>query len=89
MGAVLYVYWHFGEPGDHFIGRFLAGLDPNKPEFATIPPHFQIDGNLMQAPDIKEAMYLMYGPILDKYNKSIDPTGLLLFVIASIVYHVS
>ena len=29
MGAVLDVYWHFCAPGDHFLGRVLAGLDPN------------------------------------------------------------
>ena len=41
----------------------------------------------MQDPDIKEAVYLMYGSVLDKYNEAIDPTGLLLFVLASVVYH--
>ena len=87
MGAVLDVYWHFSEPGDHFLGRVLAGLDPNKPEFSTMPPHFMKEGNLMDDPDICEAMHLMYGPILDRYNEAIDPTGLLLFVLASVIYH--
>ena len=41
----------------------------------------------MYDPDIYEAMHLMYGPILDEYNKAIDPTGLLLFVLASVIYH--
>ena len=40
MGAVLDVYWHFCAPGDHFLGRVLAGLDTNKPEFASLSPHF-------------------------------------------------
>jgi hypothetical protein len=30
MGSVLDVYWHFSEPGDHYLGRILAGLDPKK-----------------------------------------------------------
>ena len=89
MGAVLDVYWHFSEPGDHFLGRVLAGLDPNKSEFGTMPPHFMMEGNLMEDEDVKEAMKIMYGPILDKYqdNAEIDPTGLLLMVLASVVYH--
>ena len=31
----------------------------------------------------------MYGPVLEKFrgNKEIDPTGLLLFVLASVIYH--
>ena len=89
MGAVLDVYLHFSEPGDHFLGRVLAGLDPNKAEFATMPPHFIMEGNLMEDADVKAAMKMMYGPILEKYrdNEEIDRTGLLLMVIASVVHH--
>ena len=91
MGAVLDVYWHFSEPGDHFLGRVLTGLDPNKSEFATAPPHFMMEGNLMEDKDIHAAMYMMYGPILEKYkgNAEINPTGLLLMVLASVIYHSS
>ena len=79
------------EPGDHFLGRVLAGLDPNKSEFATPPPHFMMEGNLMEDEDINAAMQMMYGPILDKYkdNAEINPTGLLLMVLASVIYHSS
>ena len=89
MGAVLDVYWHFCEAGDHFLGRVLAGLDPNKAEFATMPPHFILEGDLMEDEDIKAAMNMMYGPLLDTYgnNAEINPTGLLLMVLAIIVYH--
>ena len=91
MGAVLDVYWHFSEPGDHFLGRVLSGLDPNKSEFATPPPHFMMEGNLMEDEDINAAMQMMYGPILEKYkdNAEINPTGLLLMVLASVIYHSS
>ena len=41
----------------------------------------------MDDPDIYQAMHLMYGPILDEYNEAIDPTGLLLFILASVIYH--
>ena len=88
MGAVLDVYWHFSEPGDHFLGRVLAGLDLNKPQFATMPPHFILEGDLMEDADIKEAMNMMYGPILEKYKDTDNnPTGLLLMVLASVVHH--
>jgi len=41
----------------------------------------------MGDPDIKEAMYMIYPPILYTYNGEVDSTGLLLFVLASIIYH--
>ena len=63
------------------------GVYPNKPDFAMMPPHFINEGNLMDDPDIYEVMHLMYGPILDEYNEAIDPTGLLLFVLSSLIYH--
>ena len=89
MGAFLDVYWHLFAPGNHFIVRVLAGIDPNKPEFASLPPHFMTEFDPMEDPDILEAMHLMYGPILEQWsgNEEVDPTGLLLFVFASVIYH--
>ena len=45
----------------------------------------------MDDEDVKEAMYVMYGPILEKYkcNPKIDPTGLVIMVLASVVGHSS
>jgi len=34
IGQVLDLYWQFGDAGDYFAGRCLAGLDPNSPLFA-------------------------------------------------------
>jgi len=87
MGAILDIYWHFSEPGDHFLGQVLARLDPNKSKFAILPPHFRKEGNLVGDLDIKEAMDMMYCPILDMYNGEVDPAGLLFFVLASVNYH--
>ena len=89
MGSVLDIYWHFCAPGDHFLGRVLAGLDPNKLEFASLPPHFMTEFDPMEDPDISEAMHLMYGPILEQWggNEEVEPTGLLLFVLALVIYH--
>ena len=89
MGKVLDVYWTFSDAGDYFLGRILCGLDPNKSGFAIMPPHFIVENNLMEDDDIKKAMLLMYGPVLDKCqdNPANDPTGLLLLALASIIYH--
>jgi len=87
MGAVLDVYWYFSKPGNHFIEQVLAGLYPNKSEFTTLLPHFEKEGNLMGDLDIKEVMDMMYHQILDTYNGEVDPTNLLLFVLASVIYH--
>ena len=39
LGKVLDIYWQFAETGDSYLGRCLAGLDPNTSEFSTLPPH--------------------------------------------------
>ena len=85
---MLDVYWHFSEPGDHYLGRVLAGLDPNEPEFGVLPPHFNMEENPMDNADIKEAMELMYGKIIDTWAETaVDPVGVLLKCLASVVYH--
>lgn len=87
IGSVLDVYWHFGSVGDHYLGRILCGLDPNETHFATLPPHWNLEdplGNDM----IREAMYMMYGPILQRYaGRSENPSGILLRCMACLVYH--
>ena len=40
MNCMFNVYYHFSEPGDQYLGRLLAGLDPNNASFALIQPHF-------------------------------------------------
>jgi len=46
LGKVLDVYWHFSEPGDTYLGRVLAFLNPSSPDFGTLPPHFNMDDPL-------------------------------------------
>lgn len=64
------------------------GLDPtNKPEFATVPPHFKNEGNpITKDTNIKEAMHMICIPILDEYHETINPAGLLLFVLVNLIY---
>jgi hypothetical protein len=53
LGRVLDIYWHFAEPGYHYLGRCLAGLDPNSEDFAVLPPHFTV-GNPMENARIRQ-----------------------------------
>jgi hypothetical protein len=87
MGKVLDVYWHFSEPGDQYLGRILAGLEPNSAQFAVLPPYWKMVNPMASLP-VAEAMQLLYGPILEKYTDTKnDPTGLLLRCLASIIHH--
>jgi len=85
---VLDLYWHFLEPGDHvYLGQVLAFLQPNTPDFATLPPHFKLDEPMSNAV-IKEGMLLCFAPILQKWQGTrVDPTGLLLRCLATMVWH--
>jgi len=83
LGAVLDVYWHFSVSGDEYLGRVLALLDPNKPDFASLPPHFVME-NPMENHDVAEAMSLCYFAILQKHPET---GGLLLRGLACIIHH--
>ena len=87
MGKVLDVYWHFSEPGDTYLGRILAGYDPNNNTFGSLPLHFTID-NPGEDEHIDEAMNQMHGPILARFRDSpTNPYGVLLLFLASVVCH--
>jgi len=87
LGHVLDLYWHFSEPGDVYLGRVLAFLQPNSPSFATLPLHFKLDEPMSNAV-IKEGMLLCFVPILQKWHGTlVDPTGLLLRFLAAMVWH--
>ena len=87
LGRILDLYWHIAEPGDCYLGRILAGLDPNDASFGSLPPHFVMTDPMSNA-DVKEGMQLMYGTILRRWSgHEVDPTGLLLRCLASVVWH--
>jgi hypothetical protein len=87
MGSVLDVYWHFAEPGDHYLGRILAGLDPKKSSFASLAPHWMLV-NPMENERVKLAMTMLYGRIMARYkNRPEDPMAMLLRCLACIVHH--
>ena len=87
MGKVLDLYFQFAEPGDHYLGRVLVGLDVNSPNFAALPPHFITD-DPMSNEAIREAMSSMYAVVLQKHARTnSDPMALLLRVLPSVIYH--
>ena len=87
MGKVLDVYWHFSEPGDHYLGRILAGMDPKKASFGNLPPHWILE-NPIANEDVLKAMKMLFGPILVKHKgQTFDPTAMLLRCAACIIYH--
>ena len=83
MGKVIEVYWRYSKLGDTYLGRCLAGLFPNKPQFGILPPHFTVGSD---NPYVKEGMRACFGEILDNFGHSCCEGALLLFL-ASIVYH--
>ena len=84
IGKVLDVYFKFGMGGDQYLGRILALLDPNKPEFSVLPPHWK-DSSL---PIVKRGVKMCFGRIIRHHGFSDnDPTGLLTLLLATIVYH--
>jgi len=67
LGCVLDLYWHFSEPGNTYLGRVLAFLQPNHPSFAMLPPHFTLD-EPMSNDTVKEGMLLCFVPVLQKWH---------------------
>jgi len=81
---VLSIYWQFSDAGDNYLGRCLAGLDPNNDKFSALPPHFS-DVAFANDIDFKEAMILMYGPLLE--NPNIDKEAVLCRLLCAVVYN--
>jgi hypothetical protein len=91
------VYLGFAEPADQYLGRLLAGLEPNRATFACIPPHFVCG---MENEFVKEAMNLCFSGIMNQIH---DPfqrgnpdnslrqnmKAVLLRCLASMVHHSS
>ena len=84
LGDVQDVYWQWAAQGDTYLGRILAGHDPDSPDFDVLPAHFResIDNE-----NVEEAMCLCFGNIIDLYADDSAITGLLMFCLASLVHH--
>ena len=82
MGKVFDVYFNVGECGNNYLGRILAGLDPNSTYFGDLPPYFKKD---MNKDVIKQGMTCMCGELLKSHPNSVS---ILLLCFASVIYHI-
>ena len=68
----------FSEPGGHYLGRILAGLNTTKASFRNLPSHWK-SNNPMENEDILCIMNMLFEPILTKYvGSEHNPTANLL-----------
>ena len=88
MGKVLEVYWKWLKIRDTYLGRCIAGLDPDSENFDVLPPHFILGyEHALKNESIKEAMEICFGPILSAWCNKCALDGIFLLFLASIVYH--
>jgi hypothetical protein len=81
QGSVFDVYFLFAEPGDQYLGRCLVGLDPNSPNFSVLPPHFLMG---LEDPDVALGINTCFGDL----GTRIACSGILLFLLASMIHHI-
>ena len=84
QGTVQDIYFNFAQPGDHYIGRMLAGLDPNSTSFRVLPPHFKCG---LENEHVQRALNMCFGRILRSRKNLRFLPGFFLRLLASIVYH--
>lgn len=71
------------DPGDQYLGRTIAGFDPNADDFDVLPPHFLVL-DPMSDESINKAMKMTFGGIIDAHPESV---ALLVRLLACLVYH--
>lgn len=81
QGSVFDVYYLFAEPGDQYLGRCLAGLDPNSIDFAVLPPYFTVG---LDNADVTKSMAICFGDLGERYHC----TGLLSILLPSIIHSI-
>ena len=81
MGKAFDIYFKFGEFGNHYLGRALAGLDPKSASFSQLPPYFK-EG--IEKIYIKRAMGGMFGDILTNHQSS---SAIIILCLGSIMHH--
>ena len=84
LGVIIDIYWKFAEKGDHYLGRILAGLDPDSESFDVLPPHFTVGiGNN----HLKKAFHICYGKIVEAEGDNNFTKAILTRCLASLIYH--
>jgi hypothetical protein len=78
LGGVISRYLKIECAGDQFVGRVLAGLPLDDPQFAVVPPSF-----LQINEAVREAVFRMFGHCEIFEN----PKEVLFYCLASLLYH--
>ena len=84
LGVILDIYWKYAESGDFYLGRILAGLDPESSNFGILPPHFTV-GNENEF--LKKGIQLCFGKILETEGTNSFLVPVLTRCLASLVFH--
>ena len=85
MGRVFDVYWTFCMIGDFYLGKLLAGFDPNSSSFACFPPHFVVE---IENKDVKEDLESSFRKIIERCRVQFpNIQGLLLRCLSCMVHH--
>ncbi|KAH9158466.1 hypothetical protein LEN26_002958 [Aphanomyces euteiches] len=79
LGHVLERYIHYERAGDQYLGRIVAGLPNNKPEFAALPPHFTPNGS-----EVVCSVIDIVFPALSSQTRLHE---VLSYGLASLIYH--
>ena len=79
LGGVQDRYLRYEAAGDQFLGRVVAGLPLNKPDFALLPPHFENPDD----PDLAISIAAMF----PQHQSDLHLRGVLRLCLASLVYH--
>ena len=84
MGKILDIYFQFAMGGDYYLGRLLTLIPPEDKLFDSLPPHWKDQ----EHPTVAEALKLTFGKALTSHQGTAnDPTGVLGFLLASMVHH--
>ena len=86
MGVILDIYWQWAASGDQYLGRILAGLNPESPGFNSLPPHFKVP---FDDPRVEEGMRICFGNLLNVVadDETSFLPALLQLCLASLVHH--
>ena len=82
LGKIMDIYFKFGDPGDQYLGRIMAGLDPNSELFGILPPHFKESEKWIEDPELKEAMNLCFGPFIRNLNHQCTIFAIIIITIS-------
>jgi hypothetical protein len=83
VGSVEGKYWRYEKAGDQHVGRTVAGLPVDRPEFASLPPHF-VCANADDEQFIADAVrryFVNYGQV-PSATRTIMPV-----LLATVLYH--